>query len=70
MEVNDGLSHHGDPEVEGVDAEEPEVEVLEEPEVEVLEEGRPEDGREPTRSGRSTPIWRHTCPTRPGVTYA
>ena len=41
----DGLSHHGDPEVEGVDAEEPEVEVLEEPEVEVLEEGRPEDGR-------------------------
>ena len=28
----DGLSHHGDPEVEGVDAEEPEVEVLEEPE--------------------------------------
>ena len=39
------MSHHGDPEVEGVDAEEPEVEVLEEPEVEVLEEGRPEDGR-------------------------
>ena len=30
----DGLSHHGDPEVEGVDVEEPEVEVLEEPEVE------------------------------------
>ena len=39
------MSHHGDPEVEGVDAEELEVEVLEEPEVEVLEEGRPEDGR-------------------------
>ena len=29
------MSHHGDPEVEGVDAEELEVEVLEEPEVEV-----------------------------------
>ena len=34
---DDGLSHHGDPEVEGVDDDEPEVEVL--------EEGRPEDGR-------------------------
>ena len=34
---DDGLSHHGDPEVEGVDDEEPEVEVL--------EEGSPEDGR-------------------------
>ena len=39
------MSHHGDPEVEGVDDGEVEVEVLEEPEVEVLEEGRPEDGR-------------------------